>query len=174
MRRLSPVLLLLFAALLFVAAGCGSDEDSSDEPTAAATSEGGTSGDEAEESEEEEESATPEQAVEEIAEIKTMLGEAVSQLESGDREQAEETVGDAYLEHFEKVEHPLEEQDEELMEELEVLISTTIRNEIKDGKPGAVKGPNIKLVIVFRLRKAASRSPSPGCRCRSAPSRRAR
>ena len=132
MRRLFPVLLLLLAALLLVAAGCGSDEESSDGPAATASAEG-TSGEEAEESEEEEESATPEQAVEEIAEIKTLLDEAVSHVESGDREQAEETVGDAYLEHFEQVEHPLGERDHDLMEDLEVAISTDLRNQISDG-----------------------------------------
>jgi hypothetical protein len=129
MRRLLPVLLLL-AALAFAAAGCGSGDDASDEPAAAATTDGGS----AEKAEEEEaEASTPEEAVEEIAEIKTMLGDAVSQVEAGDREQAEQTVGDAYLEHFEHVEHPLEERDHDLMEDLEVAISTDLRKQITDG-----------------------------------------
>ena len=53
------------------------------------------------------------------------------------RRGAEETVGDAYLEHFEQVEDPLEEVDQELMEELEDAISTEIRTKIKDGEPAA-------------------------------------
>ena len=125
MRRLPLVLLLVLAALALVAAGCGSD----DEPTAAATATA-TSEDE---SEGEEEAATPEEAVEEIAEIKTLLATAVTQVESGDREQAEQTVGDAYLEHFEHVEAPLGERNHDLMEELEESISTDLRNQIKDG-----------------------------------------
>jgi hypothetical protein len=86
-------------------------------------------------SKEEEESVTPTEAIAEIAVIRTMLDQAVEEYREGNAERADEILGDAYLEHFEKVEHPLEEQDEELMEELEVLISTTIRSEIKDGEP---------------------------------------
>jgi hypothetical protein len=88
-------------------------------------------------SESEEEDSTPAQAIAEIKMVRSMLDEALADYGAGNADQAEQTVGDAYLEHFEKVEHPLEEQDEELMEELEVLISTTIRNEIKNGKPMA-------------------------------------
>jgi hypothetical protein len=110
MRRLSSVLLILFAGLALAVAGCGGDDES------------------------EEESATPAEAVAEIEEIKTMLGTAVDQVRDGDADAAEETVGDAYLEHFEKVEHPLGEEDHELMEELEEAISTDLRNDIKDGK----------------------------------------
>jgi hypothetical protein len=110
MRRLSPVLILLIAALALAVAGCGGNDES------------------------EEESATPAEAVTEIEEIKTMLATAVNQVRAGDADAAEETVGDAYLEHFEHVEHPLGEEDHELMEELEEAISTDLRNDIKDGK----------------------------------------
>ena len=110
MRRLSPVLILLIAALALAVAGCGGNDES------------------------EEESATPAEAVTEIEEIKTMLATAVDQVRAGDADAAEETVGDAYLEHFEHVEHPLGEEDHELMEELEEAISTDLRNDIKDGK----------------------------------------
>ena len=110
MRRLSPVLILLIAAFALAVAGCGGSDES------------------------EEESATPAEAVGEIEEIKTMLATAVDQVRAGDADAAEETVGDAYLEHFEKVEDPLGEEDHELMEELEEAISTDLRNDIKDGK----------------------------------------
>jgi hypothetical protein len=130
MRRLLSVLLLLLAALAFAAAGCGSgDDESSDEPAAAATTDGGSD----EEAEEEEEESTPEEAVEEIAEIRPLLARAVTEVEAGNRDQAAETVGDAYLEHFEDVEHPLEERDHDLMEDLEVAISTDLRKQITDG-----------------------------------------
>jgi hypothetical protein len=125
MRRLPLVLLLMLAALALVGAGCGSDDD---EPSAAATST--TTSDEGEE---EEEAATPEEAVEEIAQIKVLLARAVTEVESGDSEQADTTVGDAYLEHFEHVEAPLGDRDHDLMEELEEAISTDLRDEIKDG-----------------------------------------
>lgn len=111
MRRLSPVLLILFAALLLVAAGCGGSDKS------------------------DEESTTPAEAVAEIGKIKTSLATAVQQVRNGDAKAAEETVGDAYLEHFEQVEGPLGERDHDLMEELEEAISTDLRADIKDGKP---------------------------------------
>ena len=111
MLRLSAVLSVLLATLALGAiAGCGGSDES------------------------EEDSATPIEAVAEIGEIKTMLATAVTQVRGGDTDAAEETVGDAYLEHFEKVEHPLVEEDHELMEELEEAISTDLRNDIKDGK----------------------------------------
>ena len=55
-------------------------------------------------------------------------------MREGDAEAAEETVGDAYLEHFEHVEGPLGEKDHDFMEELEEAISTDLRDDIKDGK----------------------------------------
>jgi hypothetical protein len=111
MHRLSAVLpLLLAVAVAGLVAGCrGSDES-------------------------EEESTTPAEAVAEIKQIKTMLATAVDQVRDGDADAAEETVGDAYLEHFEHVEGPLGERDHDVMEELEEAISTDLRNDIKDGK----------------------------------------
>ena len=111
MLRLSAVLSVLLATLaLGATAGCGGSDES------------------------EEDSATPAEAVAEIGEIKTLLSTAVDQVRSGDADAAEETVGDAYLEHFESVEDPLGERDHDLMEELEEAISTDLRNDIKDGK----------------------------------------
>ena len=98
------------AALALAGAGCGSDNDG--------------------------DSAASE-ALAEIGEVRSLLEQAGGQYADGDAEAAEETVGDAYLEHFEEVEEPLEEENEELMEELEVLISTTIRDRIKAGAPAA-------------------------------------
>jgi hypothetical protein len=110
MLRLSAVLPLLLATLALVAtAGCGGSDSTED-------------------------SATSAEAVAEIKEIKTLLATAVDQLRAGDAVTAEKTVGDAYLEHFEHVEAPLGERDQDLMEELEEAISTTLRNEIEDGK----------------------------------------
>jgi ABC-type Fe3+-citrate transport system substrate-binding protein len=118
MRRLPLVLLLVLAALALTAAGCGSSDESSSSTTTA---------------EEGEESATPEEAVAQIAAIKVALAKAVTQVEVGNRELADETVGDAYLEHYEEVEGPLGDRDHDLMEEIEEAISTDLRNRIKDG-----------------------------------------
>src|SRR5215213_6477382 len=111
MRRLSALPMLLAALAPAAFGGCGGSDEA------------------------EEESATPAEAVAEIREIRTMLADAVVQVRAGDAAAAEETVGDAYLEHFEHVEGPLGERDHELMEELEEAISTDLRNEIKGGKP---------------------------------------
>jgi hypothetical protein len=113
MLRRSFMLVALAVAALAV--GCGG-------------SEGGAGA-----TEEAEESVSAEEAVGEIDEIERMLDEALASYQAGNTEEAEEIVGDAYLEHFEKVEHPLEELDHDLMEELEVLISTTLRDEIRAG-----------------------------------------
>ena len=106
----SILLTALLVALAVTAAGCGSKKES-------------------------EESATPTEAIAEIETIRTMLGDAVAKYRSGDAEQAEKTVGDAYLEHFEHVEDPLGDRNHDLMEELEERISTEIRDEMKDGAP---------------------------------------
>jgi hypothetical protein len=83
------------------------------------------------EHEEAEAAATPQKAIAEIAEVRAGLAAGFTAYLEGDVEKAEELVGDAYIEHFELVEHPLEARDEELNEELELLISTEIRSEIK-------------------------------------------
>ena len=109
-RTLRTVLLLTALTGLLVVAGCGGEEE-----------------------EEAEESATPAEAVQQIDQIKQLLDEALAQYRVGDAETAEETTGDAYLEHFEKVEGPLGDEDHEFMEELEHRISTEIRDEMKNG-----------------------------------------
>lgn len=114
MLRLSAVLrvlpVLLATVVLGVTAGCGGSDEA------------------------EEDAATPSEAVTEIGRIKALLATAVTQARAGDFETAQDTVGDAYVDHFESVEAPLGERDQDLMEELEEAISTTLRQEIKDGK----------------------------------------
>ena|SRR5215217_1181411 len=115
-RRFSrfPAVAVPVAALALLA-GCGDDDSSTTEHEQA------------------EAASTPEKAIAEIAAVRAGLGSGLSAYLKGDPEKADELIGDAYLEHFELVEHPLEERDEELNEDLELLISTEIRSAIKNG-----------------------------------------
>jgi len=110
-RTLFPAAL---AALALIAAGCGDDN-------------GGETTEEA--------AATPQEAISEIGAVRQGLNQGLAAYKSGDAERADQLIGDAYLEHFEIVEGPLEEADPELNEELEELIATEIRDEIKAGAP---------------------------------------
>jgi hypothetical protein len=116
MRRLSPRTLPLAAAVagLALVAGCGDDSSSNAK-------------------EEHEAAATPQQAVAEIGQVRQGLAAGLAAYQQGNAEKADQLVGDAYLEHFELVEGPLEQRDEELNKELEELIREEIRQEIKDG-----------------------------------------
>ena len=116
MRKTLLMLVLLLGLVATVAACGGSDNDSPSAEAGAA-----------------EEELSPTEASAEIDEIKSLLDQAVMQYRNGDKTAADTTVGDAYLEHFEEVEHPLEERDHEFMEELEHRISTEIRDEMKQG-----------------------------------------
>jgi hypothetical protein len=117
--RKTVLLTLAAAALLAVGCGDDSDSDSSDEARAAAAS------------------VTPAEAIGEIAEVRTGLVQGLAAYRQGDADRADELVGDAYLEHFELVEGPLEERDEELNEELEELIRETLRGRIQAEAPVA-------------------------------------
>jgi hypothetical protein len=119
MLRTLLALPLLLGAIAFTATACGSSSEAS------ATTEASAS----------EEAATPEQAVAEIEAIQGLLDDALTSYRDGDADAAETTVGDAYLEHFEKVEDPLGERDHDFMEDLEHRISTEIRDAMKAGKP---------------------------------------
>jgi hypothetical protein len=100
---------------LALLAGCGDDGDS-----AAA---------------DEERAVTPREAIAEIGQVRDGLDAGLAAYRQGDAAEADELVGDAYLEHFELVEGPLGERDEELNEELEELIRDEIRSEIGAGAP---------------------------------------
>jgi hypothetical protein len=116
-----PLFLAIGLAGLTLFAGCGDGDSSSSEK------------------EEHEAAATPQKAIAEIALVRAGLAAGLAAYEKGDAQKADELVGDAYLEHFELVEGPLEEADEELNEELEELIREEIREEIKQGeKPAEV------------------------------------
>lgn len=109
MRKTWIVLVLVLGAVALTGTACGSSDD--------------------------DETTSPTEAMAEIDQIAAMLDEGLAQYRSGDKEAADTTVGDAYLEHFEKVEDPLGERDHELMEDLEHQISTEIRDEMKNDAP---------------------------------------
>ena len=64
-----------------------------------------------------------------------VLDQAVAAYEAGNTQMAMDLVADAYENHFELIEHPLEEVDAEFMEELETLIATRIRAAMSEGAP---------------------------------------
>ena len=100
-------------------AACGSDDETASQAENAA--------------EQDEEQATPAQARAEIGEVRAALDSALASLKEGDAKAAENAVSEGYLQHFEKVEGPLEKVDEELNEELEDTIREDLRDTIRDG-----------------------------------------
>jgi hypothetical protein len=118
-RFTRPLTLAAPMAVLALAAGCGDSDSSTNEAAEA------------------EAAVTPQKALAEIEQVRAGLSAGLVAYRQGETEKAEELVGDAYLEHFENVEHPLEEADHELNEGLEELISTEIRKEMKDDSGAA-------------------------------------
>jgi high-affinity iron transporter len=94
---------------------------------------GGDSG--SEPAEEAEAALTPQEAITEIGAVRTGLDQGLAAYRKGDVDAADQAIGDAYLEHFELVEPPLEEADPELNEELEELVREKLRDEIVAGAP---------------------------------------
>ena len=140
--RITTLAAALMAAALL--AGCGDDEEDagSGAATTATTQETTSTNPETTATDSETTSTSPDTTsttpagggpIAEIRAVRKLLDRAVTKYEAGDAKAAERLVGDAYLEHFEKVERPLEKRDAELMESLEKKISTTIRDRIKAG-----------------------------------------
>jgi predicted lipoprotein len=115
--RMFAVALALVTSLALAA--CGSDEDTSSSSVPSAESA--------------EESATPAQARAEIGEVRAALDSALASLREGDAKAAENAVSEGYLQHFEKVEGPLEKVDRELNEGLEDGIREELRDTIRNG-----------------------------------------
>jgi hypothetical protein len=126
------LVLIGMAAGLLTVAGCGGSSDSSTASSETVTTTGNATVDE--EADEDEE-ATPEEALAEIQAISPLIDDAVAQYAAGEQEAAAEAVGDIYLDHFEQVEGPLGDVNHDLMEDLEELISTELRNAMQEGKP---------------------------------------
>jgi hypothetical protein len=128
--RISAVVALALAGF---ALGCGSSSD--------------------DKAEEAEHSATPQQAISEIAQVRSGLAEALATYKTGDAAAADEQVGDTYLKHFELVEGPLEEVDHELTEELEDTIREELREQIR-ADAGAAKVEGLVREIYAKLDEA--------------------
>jgi ABC-type enterochelin transport system substrate-binding protein len=90
-------------------------------------------GGESESEEAAEQQATPAQARAEIGEVRKALDGALASLKEGDAKAADNAVSEGYLEHFEKVEGPLDKVDHELNEKLEDSIREELREKIQDG-----------------------------------------
>src|SRR3954452_15953922 len=84
-----------------------------------------------------EQASSPQHAITQIGEVRNGLDEALATYASGDAAKADEQVGDAYLQHFELVEGPLEDKDAELNEKLEDSIREELREKIKAKAPKA-------------------------------------
>src|SRR3954453_3096692 len=108
----------------FALAACGSDKKGSASETSS-------------------EESSPTAAIAEIVAVKAGLDTAVQQVRSGDAKAAEETVSNTYVDHFEKVEGPLDKVDHELNEELEEGISTELRKEISGGASAAAVSKHV-------------------------------
>ena len=83
--------------------------------------------------------ATPTQALQEIDYVRKDLLRVTNEVSKGSRGTAVEIAKETYVQHFEKVEAPLDKVDHELNEELEDTIREKLREKISGGaKPGEV------------------------------------
>jgi hypothetical protein len=83
------------------------------------------------------EQSTPARALSETGKVREQLAAAVSSYKGGDEAAATSRAEDAYLDHFELVEGPLEDQDPELKETLEHAIREELVGAMKDSKPAS-------------------------------------
>jgi hypothetical protein len=113
---------MLLSASLAVAA-CGGDDSSSESAT------------------------SPARARTEAAATRKALSQALATYRGGDAKAAEDQVAEAYLQHFELVEGPLEEKDAELTEELEEAISGDLRSAMKARKPAGQIESRVRSVL---------------------------
>jgi hypothetical protein len=93
------------------------------------------------------ETASPAVARKEIGETRDALNAALATYKSGDKARAQEQVAEAYVSHFEEVEGPLEDRNDELNEDLEHAISDELRTSMKAGKPAAEVEAQVKAIL---------------------------
>jgi hypothetical protein len=92
-------------------------------------------------------STAPAVALREAGETRDALQAALATYKAGHQAKAEEQVAEAYVQHFEEVEHPLEERDPELKERLEEAIGTDLREDMKAKKPAAAVESSVKGIV---------------------------
>jgi|SRR3954453_12786347 hypothetical protein len=73
----------------------------------------------------------------EVGETREGVQAALATYKQGDHAAADDQVSEAYLQHFEEVEGPLESRDHELNEDLEHAIRDDLRKQMKSGAPAA-------------------------------------
>jgi hypothetical protein len=93
------------------------------------------------------ESSSPATARKEVHETRDALNAALATYRSGDKAGAREQVAEAYVSHFEEVEGPLGDRDDELNEKLEHAISDELRADMKAGKPVAAIEAAVKAIV---------------------------
>ncbi len=76
---------------------------------------------------------------------------------AGDKAKAGDQVAEAYVSHFEEVEHPLEAKDDELMETLEKDISGNVRAAIKAGDDAKVASLGKRILAGLKRAEALLR-----------------
>jgi hypothetical protein len=92
-------------------------------------------GDDDTSSETEAEQAKPASALLEAGKTRASLALALATYKAGDKAKAADQASEAYLQHFELVEGPLEAKDEELTEELEDAIREELVGKMKARAP---------------------------------------
>ncbi len=86
-------------------------------------------------------------AREEIRRVRSAIQEALTAFKQGQPARAEELVVQAYLDHFEKAEGPLEQKDKTLMKRLERLSRVDLRDKIKAKAPVAAVEQLIQTIL---------------------------
>jgi hypothetical protein len=99
------------------------------------------------------EQASASVALKEAGETRDGITAALATYKSGDKRAAEDQVAETYLQHFEEVEHALEERDAALKEKLEDAINGDLRAAMKAGRPAAEIEAQVAAVVAD-LRKA--------------------
>jgi hypothetical protein len=93
------------------------------------------------------ETASPAAARKEVGATRDALNAALATYKSGDKAGAADQVAEAYVSHFEEVEGPLEDRNDELSEDLEHAISDELRASMKAGKPAAAVEAQVKAIV---------------------------
>jgi hypothetical protein len=95
-----------------------------------------------------EQEASPAQARAEIGEVRKALQTALASMREGDAKAADNAVAEGYLQHFEKVEGPLDKVDHELNEKLEDGIREDLRGRIQKGASVSEVSSMVKAIDV--------------------------